>query len=102
MSRYKYTKIVKDGVTKNRVLGSTDYPVIQSKDTDIVYYIRYDDTYMKLANKHYGDQSLWWIIARANNNYTGNFTMKIGEKIKIPTEIGEILKQLGKLNRLTD
>ena len=100
MSRYKYTKIVKDGVTKKRVLGSIDYPVIQSKDTDIVYYVKYEDTYMKLANKHYGDQSLWWIIARANNNFTGNFTMKIGEKIRIPKEIGEILRQHSKLNRV--
>ena len=100
MSRYQYTKIVKDGVTKKRVLGSIDYPVIQSKDTDIVYYVKYEDTYMKLANKHYGDQSLWWIIARANNNFTGNFTMKIGEKIRIPKNIGEILSQHSKLNKI--
>ena len=100
MSRYQYTKIVKDGVTKKRVLGSIDYPVIQSKDTDIVYYVKYEDTYMKLANKHYGDQSLWWIIARANNNFTGNFTMKIGEKIRIPKNIGEILSQHRKLNKI--
>jgi hypothetical protein len=102
MSRYKNTKVLKDFVTKNRKLASTDYPIIQSKDTDVIHYVSYEDTYMRLAHKYYDDQSLWWIIARANNNFTGNFTMKIGEKIKIPMEVGEILKQLGKLNRLTD
>ena len=102
MSRYKNTKILKDFATKNQKLASTDYPIIQSKDTDVIHYVSYEDTYMRLAHKYYDDQSLWWIIARANNNFTGNFTMKIGEKIKIPMEVGEILKQLGKLNRLTD
>jgi len=102
MSRYKDTKILKDFVTKKKVLGSTDYPIIQSKDSDVVHYVTYDDTYHRLAHKYYEDQSLWWIIARANNNFKGNFSMVIGEKIRIPTEIGEILLQHGKLNRLTD
>jgi nucleoid-associated protein YgaU len=100
MSRYKYTKIVKDGVTKKRVLGSTDYPIIQSKDTDIIYFVRFDDTYMKLAHRFYGDQSLWWIIARANGKFSGNFTMEVGKKIRIPQEVGEILRQHSKLNRV--
>ena len=55
---------------------------------------------MSLAHRFYGDQSLWWIIARANNNFAGNFKMNIGEKIIIPQEIGEIIKQHAKLNQI--
>ena len=72
MSRYKYTKIESDKIYKNRVLTSTEYPEINASDTDIIYYVKYDDTYMSLAYRFYGDQSLWWIIARANNNFAGN------------------------------
>ena len=77
MSRYKDTKILKDFITKKKVLESTDYPVIQSKDSDIIHYVSYDDTYHKLAYKYYSDQTLWWVIARANNNFTGNFSFII-------------------------
>lgn len=100
MSRYKETKVINDRVIGAKVMSSTEYPVIQSKDSDITYYVRFDDTYMKLANRFYNDQSLWWIIARANGKFSGNFTMEIGEKIKIPREVGEILRQHNKLNRV--
>jgi nucleoid-associated protein YgaU len=99
MSRYRNTKILKDRVTKNKIFASTEYPIIVRKDSDITYYVRFDDTYMSLAQRFYSDQTLWWIIARANNNFAGNFTMVIGSKIIIPTEIGEILSKLAKLNR---
>ena len=100
MSRYKYTKIESDKIYKNKVLTSTEYPEIKSSDTDILYFVKYDDTYMNLAHRFYGDQSLRWIIARANNNFAGNFKMNIGEKIIIPQEIGEIVKQHAKLNQI--
>ena len=100
MSRYKYTKIESDKITKNKVLTSTEYPVIASSDNDILYFVKYDDTYMNLAYRFYGDQSLWWIIARANNNFVGNIKMEVGQKIIIPREVGEILKQHTKINRI--
>ncbi len=87
-------------ISKNKVLTSTEYPVIKAADTDILYFVKYDDTFMSLAHRFYGDQSLWWIIARANNNFSGNIKMKIGEKIIIPQEIGEIVKQHAKLNQI--
>jgi nucleoid-associated protein YgaU len=99
MSRYKNTKIITDKITKYPVLSSTEYPIIKRKDSDIVYFVKFDDSYHTLAYRFYGDTSLWWIIARANNNFAGNFTMVIGSKIIIPTEIGEILSKLAKLNR---
>ena len=55
---------------------------------------------MSLAHRFYNDQTLWWIIARANNNFVGNIKMEVGQKLIIPREIGEILKQHSKLNRI--
>ena len=100
MSRYRTTKILKDRVTKNKIFATTEYPIIVRKDSDITYYVRFDDTYMSLAQRFYSDQTLWWIIARANNNFVGNIKMEVGERLIIPTEIGEILKLHTKMNRI--
>ena len=100
MSRYKNTKIVKDRIKKYKVFASTEYPIIERRDSDITYYVKFDDSFMSLAHRFYNDQTLWWIIARANNNFVGNIKMEVGKKLIIPTEIGEILKQHSKLNRI--
>jgi hypothetical protein len=41
-----------------------------------------------LAWKYYKDQTLWWIIARANQEYIGCDSLFIepGIRIRIPTE----------------
>ena len=41
--------------------------------------------FYKLADKHYGDPNLWWIIAFFNRKPT-DFHVKIGETIAIPSE----------------
>ena len=64
MSRYKSTKIKIDKFTNNRVLKVTEYPKINRKDSDIVYYTQDQDSFMSLLyHKFYGDQSLWYVIA---------------------------------------
>tara|TARA_B100000900_G_C20466576_1_gene669550 strand:+ start:65 stop:367 length:303 start_codon:yes stop_codon:yes gene_type:complete len=97
MSRYKYTEIQNDKVNKKKVLTTTLYPDIESKDSDVIYYAKFDDSLMTLANKFYGDQTLWWIIARANN-FQGRTKFTVGQKLVIPMDIGDVVKQLNKLN----
>ena len=53
MSRYKNTKIVKDRIKKYKVFTSTEYPIIERRDSDITYYVKFDDTYMSLAHRFY-------------------------------------------------
>ena len=43
-----------------------------------------------------------WIIAKANEGFKGNIKFKIGEKITIPMEIGEIVSELERLNNRVD
>ena len=63
-TRYSHTKVKidKDG---RRVLKPTIYPRIPIQDSDIFIYPKYGDRLDTLAFKHYGDTSLWWIIAKA-------------------------------------
>ena len=94
MNRYRFTKLLKDenGI---RFRSVTEYPKIVRKDTDISYYTKFGDSYSSLAYKHYQDVSLWWIIARANEGFV---RLPINTKLNIPTEIGEILSDLERLN----
>lgn len=100
--RYKYTKRKQDKETNNRILTTTVYPQIISKNTDLIYYTKFNDSYMKLANTYYKDQSLWWVIARANRPYKGNTRFQAGNKIIIPLEIDDYLNEFRRLNTIVD
>ena len=97
--RYKSTKIKLDKETDNRVLQITQYPKITPKNTDVIYYTRFDDTFMSLAYRYYGDQSLWWIIARANREFKGTIKFEPGTNLIIPTEIDVIIDELDVVNK---
>ena len=43
------TKIKRDKQLKVRYKSTTEYPSIQRRDSDIVYYSKYGDTYSNLA-----------------------------------------------------
>ena len=101
MSRYKTTTIKNDS-NGNRVLKTTEYPKIVSKETDIVYYTKDDDSYMSLAHKFYNDQSLWWIIARANSPFKGKFKFESGTKLIIPKDYSDFFSEMNILNSRVD
>jgi len=52
-----------------------------------------------LAFKYYGNQELWWIIARANNQNNGSMYLQSGKEYRIPQNIGTILRNFENLNR---
>ena len=98
MNRYRYTKVLADN-NKKRFRSITRYPVITPKNSDKVYYSKEGDRWETIANKFYGDSTLWWIIARANPEiYSGGFTCPIGSKLTIPTDIGNIVSELERIN----
>ena len=49
MSRYRYTEIISDKRTSKKNFRTTDFPKVEPKDSDVVYYAKYDDTIMTLA-----------------------------------------------------
>jgi len=50
-----------------------------------------NDRMYKLANKHYGDAKLWWIIAWFNLKPT-DAHIKLGDVIYIPSPVEDVLK----------
>ena len=89
--RYKNNTIKKD---KNniRYYKPTIVPNVPIKDTDIFVYPLYGDRLDTIANRHYGDSNLWWIIAKANEIGKGKIGLDPEKKLRIPTEIGDIIE----------
>ena len=98
MDRYKFTRIIKSKDTGNRVYKSTFYPKIKIENTDKFVYPIDGDRLESLAHRYYGDSTLWWIIAQANNIRDGSFGLKPDKQIRIPMEIAKILKDFRTIN----
>ena len=96
-SRYRYTPLKKNKEGK-RVFKPTMYPKIPIKDSDIFIYPKFGDRLDNLAHKYYGDVSLWWIIAKANNLDTAEIGLNVEKQIRIPVDIEPILNKLKELS----
>ena len=96
-SRYKYTSIKKrpDG---KRVFNPTMYPKIPISDSDVFIYPKFGDRLDNLAHKYYGDVSLWWIIAKANNLDEAHIGLEVDKQIRIPTDVQPILQKLKEMS----
>tara|TARA_Y100000593_G_C4262648_1_gene313062 strand:+ start:603 stop:878 length:276 start_codon:yes stop_codon:yes gene_type:complete len=81
MSRYDRTNLSKsfNGVLKQ---DTTIYKVISETENDIYVLTQEGDRFDQLASQYYGDPSLWWYIARANNIKFNN--VPAGTVIRIP------------------
>ena len=102
MSRYNFTGIKIDKNTGNRVLKSTLYPEIRINDGDKFIYPLPGDRLESIAYRYYGDTTLWWIIAKANNISNGTIFLEPGKQLRIPniTSISGILTSMEELNSL--
>ena len=98
MSRYRFTGTKIDKDTGNRVMKTTLYPEIKINDGDVFVYPIDGDRLENLAHRYYGDSTLWWVIAQANNIRNGSFGLKPDEIIRVPMEISKILKDFRTMN----
>ena len=95
--RYDTAKVKKD---KNgtRYYKPTVVPNVPIKDSDIFVYPIYGDRFDTIAQRYYNDSTLWWIIAKANELSKGQISADPLKKIRIPTEIDDILESVQKSN----
>ena len=95
--RYKNARTLKD---KNNVryYKPTIVPNIPIKDTDIFVYPIYGERFDNMAQRFYGDSSLWWIIAKANELSKGDIAPKSDVKLRIPIVIDDILESVHNSN----
>ena len=96
--RYSFsqnTKKDKDGKT---VYKSILYPEIPVSEDDIYIIAKETDRLDLLAYKYYGDVTMWWIIAKANQ-IRNTFFIPAETQIRIPKDISSLQNDLNNLNR---
>jgi nucleoid-associated protein YgaU len=98
-SRYTYSEVLKTKETNKQYLESTIYPKVKAKDSDMYIISEAGDRLDLLAHKYYGDQTLWWVIATANNINDATFYVEEGIQLRIPSDINAILTDLQKINK---
>ena len=67
------------------------------KAEDFIYSYHvwsHGDKLYKLANKHYGNSELWWVIALVNSKPTESH-FKIGDTVLIPQPLNVVLEAFG-------
>jgi len=106
MSRYKNTRVKINNselykkLRKDRGIpgGLTQYnltrlPTLTVTDVESITSIGHvwttGDRLFKLADKHYGDPKLWWIIAWYNNKPTEGH-LSVGDLIQIPLPLNRV------------
>ena len=90
MARYEHTKIKQGIVIRGRYpkpynitsYRATIYSAIPETNGDIWVITQHGDRLDNLAFQFYGDQSLWWYIAKAN--YLSFMTIPTGTSLRIP------------------
>ena len=83
MARYENTgKLNKNNKT---YYTTTVYKKVNEQNTDSYFIAQDGDRCDNLANRFYGDSTLWWFIARVNNLTTNN--IPAGTSLRIPANI---------------
>ena len=67
---------------KVSAFSTTVYSSIPKSDDDIYVITQEGDRLDLLAHQFYGDVSLWWYIAKANN--LKFITLDVGKRLRIP------------------
>jgi hypothetical protein len=81
-----------------KVFVTTHYPEIPITDNDIFIVTNETDYLDTLAFKYYGDPSLWFFIALANNIGKGRLSVEPGLQLRIPGNLSNWLSEFDRMN----
>ena len=95
--RYR-NNIIKKDRNNIRYYKPRIIPNIPIKDSDIFVYPVYGDRFDTMAQRYYENSNLWWIIAKANEISDGRIAPDPLVKLRIPTEIEDILQSITEAN----
>jgi len=97
-NRYKN---IQQNLTKSgrRYKINAVYPDIPQTEDDFYIITTGTDRYDTLASQFYGDSSLWWIIAAANNSKKDGLIVEQGIQLRIPADGPGIFDMFEELNK---
>jgi nucleoid-associated protein YgaU len=82
-NRYRNTNVLRNKNGRRYYINSV-YPDIPVTESDTYVIATVGDRYDVLADAFYGDSSLWWIIAAANNSKKDSLIPTPGTQLRIP------------------
>lgn len=102
-SRYQTINIIKSdtGITSTSgkdMYFPTYYPDIEAKEDDNYIITGVTDRLDNIAFDFYGNSSLWWVIAMANNLEGDSIYPPQGMYLRIPSNPTEVLAQYKEAN----
>jgi hypothetical protein len=83
---------IKKTIDGKEVYRATILPNIARTSIDITIATETGDRLDTLANDFYGDSTLWWVIAAANNIHTAPIGFKDGTILRIPVDYPKYVK----------
>jgi phage tail protein X len=101
MRRYSGIKTISNPQDNNgaKFYSTVKYPQVPLSENDIYVLTGETDRLDLLASQFYGDSSLWWIIASANNNVgKDSIVLEAGLQIRIPSNPSLVLDLYKKIN----
>jgi hypothetical protein len=93
MRRYINSEILKTE-EGSRFFASQYLPEFPESDRDIYIMTKASDRFDNLAFKYYGDQTLWWVIAKSNNLIMGHIIPGPNIHLRIPDPTNEIFQRI--------
>lgn len=96
-NRYNNIKVIKSNQGK-RYYKNNIYPEIPLREDDIYVITSVTDRLDVLANDFYGDSTLYWIIASANNLPGDSLIPTPGMQLRIPTNFQSVINDYIALN----
>lgn len=99
-NRYQYIAITNNNVRRKQQYIPTYYPVIPANENDTYILTQYQDRLDLIAYDFYGDSTLWWVIAMANELPGDSLYLEVGTQLRIPFDISAVLNEYVEYNRL--
>jgi|TARA_R110000744_G_scaffold15863_5_gene43869 hypothetical protein len=96
--RYQNTPIDKTEDGK-RFYPTTIYSQIDPKADDVYLITVKNDRMDNIAFEYYGDPSLWWVIASANDIPQDSIFIPVGSQIRVPANISTFLDNFDRTNQ---
>mgnify|MGYP000010210354 FL=1 len=95
-SRYNYIQTTR--YDKIPAFYQQIYPSVVLASNDYYIEVGYNDRLDLIANDFYGDSTLWWVIAMANNLPGDSLFAPVGFELRIPADLSVALEEYSDKN----
>lgn len=95
--RFRNIEVLREENGK-RYYKNVIYPDIPVTEDDTYIITTGGDRYDTLALQFYGDSSLWWVIASANNSKKDGLIVQQGVQLRIPADAAKVRSLFNDLN----